>query len=137
MITTQEVRQSPSERKSGRRYQIEVIGAGIAYVVLVFASTASVDHVPGFAKYLVAVGPALGSAAMALAMVRYVMRMDELQRQTFVTAAAIALVVTVVFTSALGFLENAGLPQINLTSVWIVAVASWAIAMPFVRRRFS
>lgn len=129
-------RLTPTERKSGRRYVIEIVAGGVAYAILVVVSVTNVGHVAGAAKYAVAVMPTLGAVGMCVAMVRYALRMDELQRQTFVSASAIALLVTACATMALGFLSNAGLPPINMTWVWPIAIASWAIALPFVRRRY-
>lgn len=125
-----------TERANSRRYQVEIIAGGVVYAALVLLSTANVDHVAGPAKFVVAASPALGAIAMAVAFVRYAIRLDELQRQTIVNAAAIALLVTICTTMALGFLENAGLPHFNMTWVWPIAVISWAIALPFVRRRY-
>ncbi len=127
---------TPTERRSGQRYVIEILSAGVLYAALVMASLRYVESFGGIVKYAVAVAPALGAAAMAIAMVRFALRMDELQRRTFVDAAAIAMVATAIITMAVGFLENAGLPRLSLTWVWPVAVVSWALALPFVRRRY-
>jgi phosphatidylserine synthase len=127
---------TPTERRNGRRYVVEIISAGVAYCVLVIFSILGVEHVEGAAKYVFAGLPSLGAVAMCAAMVRFAMRLDELQRRMFADAGAIALLVTATATLSLGFLENAGLPHQNLTIVWPIAVGSWALAMPFVQRRY-
>ncbi|MBD5657128.1 MAG: hypothetical protein IAI50_18410 [Candidatus Eremiobacteraeota bacterium] len=113
-----------------------MVGAGLVYSVLVVVSVLGVEHVEGVAKYIVAGLPILGAVAMCSAMIRFAMRLDELQRRTFADAGAIALLVTAAATLSLGFLENAGLPHQNLTIVWPIAVGSWALAMPFVQRQY-
>jgi hypothetical protein len=127
---------TPSERRNGRRYLAEFIVGVLTYMILVPVSVSNVEHVTGWLKYIVAIAPTFGASIMVVAMVRFVLTMDELQRQTFVVAGAITLLVTLVVTLAIGFLENAGIPHVNMTFVWPIAVVSWAIAMPFVRRRY-
>jgi hypothetical protein len=125
---------TPTERRKTRRYLYEMAATACLYVVLVFISIRTVEHVSGLAKYLVAVLPVFGGAAMAWAIVRYALGMDEFQRQAATNAGAISAIVTAVFTMALGFLENAGLPRISLTWVWPIAVIVWGFSMPFVSR---
>ena len=127
---------TPSEGRNGRRYVVE-FGVGVlAYTVLVVLSVGNVGHVAGWQKYVVAIAPTFGSVIMVVAMVRFVLSMDELQRQTIVVSGSIALLVTSVVTMAIGFLENAGIPRFNMTLVFPIAAASWGLALPFVRRRY-
>ena len=107
------------------------------YLVTLFVSIRNVDHVAaGPGKVALALLPALGIVTTSLALVRYVLRQDELQRRTFVDAAAIAAVVTAVLAMTLGFLENAGVPRISMTWVWAMTMSSFAVSLPFVRRRY-
>ena len=78
----------------------------------------------------------LGFAAMTVAIVRFVMKTDEFQRQSFVTAGAIAAVAGAVVTMLLGFLENAGVPRISMTWVWPIDCAAFGIAVVMLRRRY-
>jgi hypothetical protein len=127
---------SPSEKKSWNRYRWEFIAAMTLYTILLIASVKTVRHLDGLAKYLDAVLPVLGGLAIVVSIVRLGMRMDELQRQTFVNAAAIALFVTSLVTMTLGFLENAGVPPVNMTFVFPIAILSWGAAWPFFRKRY-
>lgn len=127
---------TPSEKRNSRRYVVEFAVGVFAYTVLVLLSVGNVEHVTGWQKYVVAIAPTFGSVIMVVAVVRFVLSMDELQRQTFVVSGAIALLATSVVTMAIGFLENAGIPHVNMTWVLPIAAASWGLAMPFVRRRY-
>jgi hypothetical protein len=129
-------RYTAAEKRSARVYRTELLGATLLYAVLLITSLRTVDHASGGLKMLLAGLPALGAAAMAFAIVRFALRMDELQRRTLVDAAAIAAIVTAVVTLTLGFLENGGLPRIAMTWVWPIALVSWGIALPFCRRQY-
>lgn len=125
-----------AERKSARRYQAEIIAAGLIYTALVFLSVGNVERVTGFLRVIVAEAPMLGVIGMSIAFVRFVLRLDELQRRTVIDAGAIALLVTICATMALGFLENAGSPRVTMSWVWSIGIFAWAVALPFVRRRY-
>jgi hypothetical protein len=127
---------TPSERRNSRRYTREVLGAAVIYVALTFLSVWLVEHAGAPAKYFVALMPVLGSLLMIAAIVRYARRLDELQRQSIIGAAVVALIFTITVTLALGFLENAGVPRVGMEWVWPIAVISWGIALPFVRRKY-
>jgi len=127
---------SPSERKSTRRYRIEIAAATFAYVALLEVSVRNVDHAAGALKVALALLPMLGVLAMSIAFVRFTLRQDEFQRQTIFLSAAIAALVCGLVTMSLGFLENAGGPRIDLIFVWPMILGAFGIAVPFVRRRY-
>jgi hypothetical protein len=127
---------TPTERRNVRRYQLELLGSLLVYAALLFVSVANVDRLAGTAKVAVAILPMLGFAAMTVAIVRFVMKTDEFQRQSFVTAGAIAAVAGAVVTMLLGFLENAGVPRISMTWVWPIDCAAFGIALVMLRRRY-
>ncbi len=127
---------TPSERRSLRRYQFE-LGVGLAvYAALLVPTVLFVDRLNGLAKVVVAVLPMAGILVICAALVRFTLRADEFQRQTILVSAAIAGVVCLVVTMTLGLLENAGLPRLPMTLVWIILLFAFGIAMPFVRRRY-
>ncbi|MBD5633828.1 MAG: hypothetical protein IAI49_05055 [Candidatus Eremiobacteraeota bacterium] len=128
---------TPSERKSVRRYQIEMAGAALAYFVTLFVSVRYVDHLPlGALKTLVALLPMIGVVAMVLAFVRFTLRCDEMQRQTILVSGAISAIVTAVVTMCFGFLENAGVPAVPMTFVWPIVGLVFGVSFPLVRRRY-
>jgi len=127
---------TPTERRSVRRYQAE-LGAGLAvYAATLALSISYVDHLTGAARVTVAVLPMMGILIIVAALVRFTLRADEFQQQTILVSAAIAGVVCLVVTMTLGLLENAGLPRLPMTLVWIILLFAFGIAMPFVRRRY-
>ena len=127
---------SPSERRSSRRYLVEMLSSSLAYFILLAISVRYVDHADGVAKVALALLPVAGIAAMSLAFVRFTLRLDDFQRQTIFQSGAIAALASAVVTMTLGFLENAGLPRISLTWVWPMILGFFGIALPFVRRRY-
>jgi len=132
-----EPRYTPTETKLFRRYRNECIGAAFVYVGLLFASLRFVDRLSvGPAKVAVALLPMLGVVAFSIAMLRFLSHLDEFQRQTTLTAAAIAGLVTAIVTMALGFLENAGAPRVSMTFVWPMTFVVFGVCLPFVRRRY-
>jgi hypothetical protein len=99
-------------------------------------SISTVDHLTGSARVTVAVLPMIGILIIVAALVRFTLRADEFQRQTILVSAAIAGVACLVVTMTLGLLENAGLPRLPMTLVWIILLLAFGVAMPFVRRRY-
>jgi len=78
----------------------------------------------------------IGMIAMCVALVRFISRMDEFQRQYFMTCGAIAGLVTAIATMALGFLENAGVPRVSMTFVWPVTMLAFGACLLLMRRRY-
>jgi Na+/H+ antiporter NhaA len=104
---------------------------------LLLVSLRFVDRVSlGPGKVAVALLPMLGIIAFSIAMLRFFSHIDEFQRQTTLTALAIAGLVTAIVTMALGFLENAGVPRISMTFVWPLTFVVFGVCLPFVRRRY-
>jgi hypothetical protein len=132
-----EPRYTPSEARLIRRYRNECVAAAVVYVGLLFVSVRYVDRLSaGPAKVALALLPMLGVIAFAIAMLRFLSHVDEFQRQTILTAAAIAGLVTAIVTMALGFLENAGAPRFSMTFVWPLTFVIFGVCLPFVRRRY-
>jgi hypothetical protein len=127
---------SPTERKSTRRYQIEIAISTVLYVGLLSLSLHYVDRLDGALKVIVALLPMIGVSGFIIALVRLALRMDEFQRQTLLVSGAIAALACALATMTLGFLENAGIPRLGMTFVWPIMAVAFGIALPFVRRHF-
>jgi hypothetical protein len=127
---------TPAERRSVRQYQGELFVGLVVYGGLLVPSVLFVDRLSGIPKVAIAVLPMAGILVICAALVRFTLRADEFQRQTILASAAIAGVVCLVVTMTLGLLENAGLPRLPMTLVWIILLFAFGIAMPFVRRRY-
>jgi hypothetical protein len=128
---------TPTEARLFRRYRNECIAAAVVYVGLLFVSVRFVDRLSaGPAKVALALLPMLGVIAFSIAMLRFLSHIDEFQRQTILTAAAVAGLITAIVTMALGFLENAGVPRISMTFVWPLTFVIFGVCLPFVQRRY-
>jgi hypothetical protein len=123
------------EWRSGRRYMLEFGIAFAAFLMLMIGADVAIGRVGGPLHVTVALLPAVGVLAMALAVVRFTLRMDELQRQTVVTAAAIAAAATAVVTMALALIEEQLPFRVSLSVVLPALVLFTGIALPFVARR--
>jgi hypothetical protein len=128
---------TPTERKNNRRYQLEYFSAAGLYVVVIFISAGFVDRVAaGPGKVALALLPMIGVIAMSIALVRFIRRMDEFQRQNLILCGAIAGLATAIATMTLGFLESAGVPRISMTFVWPFTMLVFGVCVPFMRRLY-
>lgn len=113
-----------------RRYYREFAIAIVAYVVVLSASVYGLSHgLEGFAKYVVAVVPAIPVAGVFIAVVRWLRGTDEYQRQTAITALAIAGGLTALIQVTYGFLEATGLPNMSVWISYVIFMAIWGIAV--------
>jgi Na+/proline symporter len=118
-----------------RRYLREFTLAIVAYIAILAASVYGLNHgIEGFAKYLVAVVPAVPLVGIFIAGVRWLQATDEFQRQTTVTALAIAGGLTALICVTYGFLENAGLPKMSIWISYLIFMSIWGIATPILQR---
>lgn len=128
-----------SMNRAARDYVVQFGGAMAAYCVVLIASIAVIQHtsLPTPLRALVAVAPAIPTIFALLALVRFLGRMDELQRRIQLEALGFAFGATAILTFAYGFLENAGLPQ--LSYIWILPamVALWGLGAAVAARRYA
>jgi hypothetical protein len=129
---------TPAERRSHRRYNYELAAGMALYCGLLWVSLSLLrhTHIDGAAKIAAALLPAIGLLVVGAAIVRFVLRTDELQRQIMIEAAAIAGLATVGICVTLGFLENAGVPHLNMMWVFSFTVFIWGMSLPFLRRAY-
>ena len=77
------------------------------------------------------------TAAIIVASVRGIGRLDELQQRIQLQALAIAFAGTGVLATAYGFLVSAGLPDIDWGAVvWPAMVALWVVGLIIANRRY-
>ncbi|GAC1392423.1 MAG: hypothetical protein NVSMB31_10550 [Vulcanimicrobiaceae bacterium] len=121
-----------------RRYKIEFWVAMAAYVVILFASVWLVKRVPqNPAHTLIALLPTIPIAGVFAALVRYLGSIDELQRQIKFEALALAAGITALASVTYGFLELAGFPPLSAWFTYLTVMIAWAIATPFVARKYK
>jgi hypothetical protein len=131
---------SKVERANSRRYTLELGAASVIYAISVMGAGFTVRRLAEDSIWRIPLSliPALAAIAMVLAVVRYVMRADEMQQRTFGIGAIIALVLTIALSFTWGFLENyAGLPPINIFLIGMFGVVGWAFAAMWAGRRYQ
>ncbi len=123
-----------AERRSARRYILEFGAATAALVLFAAIGTRLTIHDATLHTVLVVVLPMTAVLGMAIAATRFVARMDERQRPTMLTAAALAGLITAVVTMALGLLQEDRLVSLDLTAVLPIFALFFGISIAFVRR---
>jgi hypothetical protein len=130
---------SRSERENVRRYTLELGGSSVIYVITVLGANFIARRLEDGDPWRIAVAlvPAVAAIAMVLAVVRWVMRSDEMQQRVYGIAAVIALVMTIALSFTWGFLETyAGLPAIEVLWLGIFGVMAWGFGAMWVQRRY-
>lgn len=113
---------------AARAYTIQFLSAMGAYVVLLLVSIYLLQHNPEAPwRGLVAALPAIPACVALLIFVRYLGRMDELQRRIQLDAIAFAAGATAILTFTWGLLENAGFPHLSVIWVLPLMAALWGI----------
>ena len=121
-----------------REFSREMIIGMAAYVVILLASVYFVkDHMDNPWRFLIALLPMIPLIYVARASVRRLNRLDELQRQIQYTALAVTVLATALITLTYGFLENVGMPHVNVLWVWPLMGAVWGIAACIAARYYS
>ncbi|MDP9018487.1 MAG: hypothetical protein M3N19_09220 [Candidatus Eremiobacteraeota bacterium] len=121
-----------------RRYKIEFWTAMTAYVVVLFVSVWLVKRVPENPWHtIIALLPAIPIVFVFVAMVHYMAATDELERQIKFESLALAAGITALASVTYGFLELAGFPPLSAWFTYLTVMISWAIATPFVARKYK
>lgn len=117
--------------QTGRRYMIELASALLLYGVLLVA-TNMIERAwrpEGAIRIALNLVPMIGAVAGAVAIMRHIWRMDELQRRIALDAIAMAFLATALISFGWGFVENDGVPHLRAFSVWPIMGVSLALAM--------
>jgi hypothetical protein len=105
--------------KAGRAYVIEFGSAMAAYAVVLIVSVTLIQRDPQAPwRYVVALAPIVPAFFALLAFIRFLGRVDELQRRIQLDAIGLSFAATGILTFAYGFLENVGFPK--LSYIWIL-----------------
>ena len=121
-----------------RTYVIELAAALALYAGLLVAANLIERAVQpeGAARVALALSPMIGALAAALAILRGLWRMDEMQRRIQLDAIAISFLGTALITFGWGFGESAGLPQLRAFAVWPIMGILWGFGMVVALRRY-
>jgi hypothetical protein len=113
---------------AARAYMIQFLSAMGAYSILIIVSvTLLINNPTASWRGLVAVLPVIPATLVVLAVVRYIGRMDELQRRIHLDAIGFAFGATALLTFTWGLLENAGFPRLSMVWVLPLMAALWGI----------
>ena len=115
--------------KASRDYVLQFGGAMVAYAVVLIASVTAIQsfRLAGAARALVGIAPIVPTIFALLSFVRFLGRMDELQRRIQLEALGFGFGATAILTFAYGFLELAGFPRISLIWILPLMVVLWGI----------
>ncbi len=124
-------------KKAGRTYTLEFGGAMTLYVLAVVLSIFLLRFTTGSPwAYPVAVLPVVPLGLAMMAFLRFLNRMDELQRRIQLTAVAFSLAAVIMVTVTYGFLENAGLPRLSWIWIGPMAIGLWGLSLAVATRRY-
>lgn len=116
-------------KAAARAYTIQFFSAMGAYVILIIVSITLLKSNPTAPwRGLVAVLPVIPASLVVLAVVRYISRMDELQRRIQLDALGAASGATALLTFTWGLLENAGFPRLSMLWILPLMCLLWGIA---------
>jgi hypothetical protein len=116
------------ESEGNRRYKLELGGAMVLYLVILFAAMSIGKPMEtGLLRTLVLGAPILPKLLTVWAIARHVRRMDEFLRLRSLESLALAAAITAVLTFSYGFLETAGYPKISMFWVWPMMGGAWGL----------
>lgn len=124
--------------KAAKEYTMQFSVAMVGYVLVLFASTYIIKANPdAWWRVPLAVAPVIPAFFGLIIFVRYLGRMDELQRRIQLDAIAFGSGATAILTFAYGFLENVGFPHMSPVFVLPMLVALWGIGTIIASRKYS
>lgn len=110
--------------------------AVLAYLMVLVGSVTVVQANPTAEwRYEIAVLPVIPASLVIFLTVRVLARLDEVQKRIQMQALGFSFVTTALLTFAYGFLESAGLPDLNMTFVLPSMAVLWAAALTFLNLR--
>jgi hypothetical protein len=116
------------ERDARRRYNFELGGALVLYVVVLFSAIKIAKPMdPGAARTALLLAPMIPIGLVIWAIARQFRRMDEFVRLRSLESVSLAAAVTAGWTMTYGFLELAGFPRLSMFVVWPIMGAVWGI----------
>ena len=123
--------------KKHATYLVELFAVITLYGIVLAASIWLLKTYPDSPlRAVIAVAPMLPALLLPAVVVRYLRRVDELQRQIQLEALGFAFAGTAVITFGYGFLENAGFPRLSWFAIWPIMGALWIIGSFVSQRRY-
>jgi hypothetical protein len=120
--------EAPGLNKAAKAYIIEFGTAMLAYsIVLPISITYLTHHPDAPARVIIALTPVVPMLFALAAMLRFIGRMDEMQRRIQLDAFAVAAGATGLCTFAYSMLENVGAPPIGLEWILPFIIVVWGV----------
>jgi hypothetical protein len=114
--------------KAAKAYVIEFGSAMLAYSIILPLSVIYLTHHPDVpAKYIIALTPVVPMLFALAALLRFLGRVDEMQRRIQLDAFAVAAGATGLFTFAYSMLENVGAPRIGFEWILPFIIVVWGL----------
>jgi hypothetical protein len=129
---------SPRRRRPAVVYTLQVaLLMGVAYPALLLGSQAllSGERSPA-ARLLLSAAPALPVLLTGVALLRFVLRADELQRRIHLQAFAAGFFAVLGVALTAGFLEVGGQPPISAWAFVVAGACVWLIALVTLNLRY-
>lgn len=124
---------------AGRKYLVELGGAMAAYGVVLVAVLLVLNNLGEESAWRVplALLPVIPIVLVLVAFLRYLDRMDELQRRIEMEALSFGFGGTALLTFEYGFLQIVGFPQVSWFLVWPIMAVLWMVGKARAVRRYS
>lgn len=114
--------------RAAKAYVLEFGGAMAAYVVVLIASVLILQGHPHSAwRIPLALAPVVPTLFALLAFMRFLGRLDELQRRIQLDAIGFGFGATAILTFAYGFLQGVGFPQASWILILPLMVLLWGL----------
>lgn len=109
------------EKRVGKVYTREMLGALAVYIVLLLAANRIYPALSSdVLRTLVLVSPMIGFGLMIWAIARHLARIDEYMRRSLLESIALGAAITAGLSFTYGFLEEVGYPRLPMFTVWCV-----------------
>jgi len=128
-----------NQKQLMQRYYKELIGASIVYAVVLIASVTVLKQydLSKFWQIVISISPSIPVAFVIIAIMRLLIKSDELQQRIQLFATAFSAAVTGFVTFSYGFLENVGLPKFPTFLVFPMLILIWGISLRFFEKRYQ
>ncbi len=131
------IRREYGMNRAAWSYMREFGAAMLGYCIVLPVSIVIIQANPHAAwRVPLALAPVIPAALALWAYVRFLNRMDELQRRIQLEALALASGSTALLTFSYGFLENVGFPHLSLIWVLPLMVALWGLGSALAGRKY-
>lgn len=125
-------------KENVRTYLKHFSATMIAYSILLIVSRLLLNTVDNQAlRIVIAILPVLPMPFGIWVVMTFVRSLDELQRRIQFEAVAFSMLMTGGITFTLGFLADAGIPQLSLIWVFPMSIGLWGVGQFIAARRYQ